>query len=164
MTTYCAETETASWPIDLSRWLWDVWELPAVKAWLQTSHGKRHTLMRIRVAMRWFESSLWWAMSRAFVPEQRLHSLDPEYFENLVEEFSWRGVALTPEAERQILEYAGDLARDYIECEDMTPERLHEILMSEWITPYPIAWTNRYLLVPELLGEYGAEIRYGHEG
>jgi hypothetical protein len=162
MSTYSASATTTARPYDLSRWLWDVWELPAVKAWLQTSHGKRHALMRIRVAMKWFESSLWWAMSRAFVPEQRLQLLDPEYFASVLEEFSWKGVALTPAAERQILEYAGSLARNYIECEDMTPERLREILMSSWIMWEPIAWTNRYLLVPELLGEYGAEIRYGH--
>ena len=133
-----------------------------MKAWLQTSHGRQHTLMRIRIAMHWFHACLFWGFARCFYPRQELDPLDPRCYEGFLEGFTWKAVAPTPEAERQILEYAADVVRDYVECEDIGPERLVEILRSDWITPTPIAWENRYLLVPELLGEYGAEIRYGH--
>lgn len=159
MTTYTADKCLETRDHDISRWVWDLWELSAVKAWLQTSRSRRQLCKRMEIAMSFYRDTLWWAMSLAFFPQQHLNGLDPEYFNT--EEFCWEGVQPTPEAERQILEYASEIGRSYHDEPDVKPERLREILMSRWTMKNPVSGHNRYLLVPELLGEYGFEVTYG---
>lgn len=156
MTSYVQPAPCAERDLDISRWLWDLWERPAVKAWLKTSLSKRQVLKRMEVAMRLYRNTLWWAMSRALFPSQQLHGLEPRSSE----EFCWEGIAPTAEAERHILELAATEGNDWIEkVED--PERLRELLMSQWTMRHPVAWYNRYLFSPELLGDGADELIYG---
>ncbi len=90
-------------------------------------------------------------MSESLYSGQVLKPLSADSFET--EEFRWAGVAPTAEAERQILEYAADVARGYTQESDVSPERLRELLMSRWVTPRPVHDMNRYLRSARLLGE-----------
>jgi hypothetical protein len=160
MTTYLVPAEPAEdLKFDISRRLWDVWELSAVKEWLKTSNSKRQLLKRMQVAMLFYRDTLWWAMSLAFVPDQHLRGLDPNFFN--CEEFCWEGLCPTPEAERQMLEHAAEIGRDYREEPDISPERLHQFLMADWKMREPVSPYNRYLLAEDMLGEFGYEIKYG---
>jgi hypothetical protein len=112
----------------------------------------------MRIAMDWFKSSLWWALSQSLYSDQVLKPLSADSFDT--EEFRWAGVAPTAEAERQILEYAADVARGYTQESDVSPERLRELLMSRWVTPRPVHDLNRYLQSERLLGEDAANLRF----
>jgi hypothetical protein len=112
----------------------------------------------MRIAMDWFKSSLWWAMSQSLYSGQVLGPLSADSFDT--EEFCWAGVAPTPEAERQILEFAADVARGYTQESDASPTRLRGLLMSQWVTPRPVHDTNRYLRSERLLGEDAACLRF----
>ena len=102
MPTYLDTVPAASdRSFDISYLLWDVWELSAVKSWLITSKSERQLLKRMQVAMHLFRDTLWWSMSLKFVPGQYLGVLASESFNT--EEFCWKGICPTPEAERQIL-------------------------------------------------------------
>lgn len=156
MTTYLQRATSAEREHDISRWLWDLWERPAVRAWLQTSLSRRQCLKRMQMAMLLYRSTLWWAMSRSLFGAQQLHGLEP----CSSEEFCWEGIAPTAAAERQILELAASEGHDWIAAiED--PERLRELLMSSWNMRRPVAGHNHYLFAPELLGEGADELRYG---
>jgi hypothetical protein len=161
MKTYIAQAEAAASPAQfcIDRQLWLAWELPAVKAWLLTSRSRRQLLKRMEVAMVFYRSTLWWAMSLAFVPDQHLRGLEPDHYN--LEEFCWAGVCPTPEAERQLLEHAAEIGRGYREEPDISPERLQQLLMAEWVLREPVSPYNRYLLEERMLGEYGYEAVYG---
>jgi hypothetical protein len=158
MTTYLQTVKRAARPFDISRWLWDAWELPAVRAWLQTSRSRRQCLKRMEVAMLLYKRTLWWSLSLAFFPEQALHGVDSSSLNH--EEFCWVGICLSAAAERQMLEHAADVGRSYREEPDVEPERLHELLMAEWRISYPVGAHNRYLFHPTLLGEGADQIRH----
>ena len=145
--------------LDLSIWTWQMWNLKWVEAWLRTSHSKRQCLVRMYIALKWFEYSLHWSMAAAMVPGQQIQPLDPERFSVVIEEFCWKGVAPTPEAERQILEHAAEVAHDFVRA--LEPEELRERMFRTWTYERPVHEINRYLFAEELLGPDAAEIRYG---
>lgn len=157
MSTYTKAPCCAEPAFDLSRWLWDMWELPAVVSWLESSRSQRQCQFRMRIAMDWFKSSLWWAMSQSLYSGQVLGPLTADSFDT--EEFCWAGVAPTAESERQILEFAADVARGYTQESDASPEHLRGLLMSQWVASRPVHDLNRYLQSERLLGEDAANMR-----
>jgi len=135
-----------------------MWELSAVVAWLESSRSRRQCQFRMRIAMDWFKSSLWWALSESLYSGQVLGPLSADSFDT--EEFCWAGVAPTPEAERQILEFAADVARGYTEEPDVSPKHLRGLLMSQWVAPRPVHEMNMYLRTERVLGEDAADLRF----
>lgn len=129
--------------------IWPVRDLPQVKAWLKTSRSPRQCIKRLELATWMYMYTLWWSMSRAFVPWQTLIEITESNFN--CEEFSWRGVAPTAAAERELLELAADEGREWIEAKEDDPEGLRELLMdAPWNFERPIGDHQRWLI--ELAG------------
>lgn len=128
---------------DLSHHVWGLWEKPAVAAWLLRSRSRRQLLKRLEVALNFFRSTLRWALSRSLYPAQRLQPLNPEAVD--FEEFCWAGVKPTAAAERQILEFAVDIAQSFISEPDVSEQHLYDLLHRRWSVEHPVHDLNRVL-------------------
>ena len=149
MATYPTCSAPGGLELDYSRWLWDVWNFPAVKAWLRSSRSPRQCQKRAEIAADLFRRTLQWSIGQAVFVRSAGLEFGPELYN--LEEFCWAGVKPTAEAERVILEYAGEIGAEYKLEADLTPEDLcHLLLKRNWVAKHPVHESNGYLL--HLLG------------
>lgn len=152
---YPAQVEATTRPLDVSIYLWQLWECQAVDRWLATSRSKWQLLKRMEIACCVFKNVLHWKLQTAYSdwPNDNF-GLDAKCFD--LEEFNWEGVKPTAEAERQIIEYAADVGNEYIAEEDVTIDRIIEICSVPMTHARPFHETNRTIM--RLLGPGAAEI------
>ena len=138
-----AAVPSKSGAFDLSRYTWELWEKPAIAAWLLSSRSRRQLLKRLELVLSFFLTTLRWALSRSLYPAQRLQPLNPEAVD--FEEFCWAGVKPTAAAERQILEFAVDIAQSFISEPDLSEQHLYDLLHRRWSAERPVHELNRAL-------------------
>ena len=152
---YPAQAEASTRPLDVSVYLWRLWERPAIDRWLRSSRSKRQLLKRMEIAAFVFKNVLVWKLQTAYSdwPNDNF-GMQPECFD--LEEFNWEGVKPTAEAERQLIEYGAEVGNDYITDEDVTLERIIEICSVPMTHARPFHEINRTIM--RILGPVAAEI------
>jgi hypothetical protein len=169
MTTYYVQTERDARPFDISHYLWQMWNLPAVKAWLLTSRCERHCSKRAQLATLLFQKTLGWTLLQSYGAKPFFHGMgDRADWDGkgslILEEYAWDGVYPTAAAERQILEYAAQVGYDYINEPDVSSEQIYAMLFErDWIATRVFHEMNAYLFADHLLGERGISYRFNIE-